>query len=77
MNNIKIKNIINILFYCYFNRVYFLFNSYNFYKEKISFYKIYKLILDMADKVRVYIDQMKSELLYFIKKGVFTKEEAR
>ena len=31
----------------------------------------------MADKVRVYIDQMKSELLYFIKKGVFTKEEAR
>ena len=33
MNNIKIKNIINILFYCYFNRVYFLFNSYNFYKE--------------------------------------------
>ena len=31
----------------------------------------------MADKVSVYIEKMKMDLLYYIKKGVFTKDDAR
>ena len=31
----------------------------------------------MADKVRIHIEQMKQDLLFFIKQGVFSKEDAR
>ena len=31
----------------------------------------------MADKVSVYVEKMKMELIYFIKKGIFTKDDAR
>jgi hypothetical protein len=31
----------------------------------------------MADKVSLQIERLKMEFIYFIKKGVFSKEEAR